>query len=142
MMFKRRTSRGFGLFDGVIALAILAFGLLALSRFGTRLTANANEAQQRMLASALSDELLNTMLIDSGNAACYTLPPAGACASAAATARATEWQTRALASLPGATSAATALNAATNQMAVTLTWTGKASTDTHSHQVISDVRSN
>lgn len=134
--------RGFGLFDALIAFSILAFGLLTMTRFQVRLIAQATEAQQRGTATQLADELLNTMLVDAGSATCYTVPAAGACANPAAMARAAEWQARALASLPGATGASSALDLATSRMVVTLTWIGKDSADIRTHQVTSDVRSN
>jgi type II secretory pathway component PulJ len=36
---QARRMRGFGLLDGLVAMAILAFGLLALSRFQSRTVA-------------------------------------------------------------------------------------------------------
>jgi hypothetical protein len=51
----------------------------------------------------LADELLSTALVDTANAACYTLPAeAGcACASEDAAAAAEDWDTRVGAALPG-----------------------------------------
>jgi len=74
-------ARGFTLLDALIALAILAFGMLALTGFQTKLVAQGTEAQHRVDATAFADELLNTMLVDNLNSGCYTLPAAGACAS-------------------------------------------------------------
>jgi Tfp pilus assembly protein PilV len=136
------TQRGFGLFDAMIAFSILAFGLLTMTRFQFRLIAQATEAQQRGVATQLADELLNTMLVDAGSATCYTLPAAGACANPAAMARAADWRARAMAILPGATGATSALDVATNRMVVTLNWVGKDSDEARSHVVISDVRGN
>lgn len=138
----RRRQRGFTLFDGVVALGLLAFGLLAMVRFQTKLVGQASETQQRMTATQFADELLNTMLIDAGNANCYTLPQTGACGSVDALARATSWKTRTLAALPGAPTATSTIDAATNRMTVTLTWYFKDSSDVRKHEVISDIRSN
>jgi type IV pilus assembly protein PilV len=136
----RRGQRGVGLMDAAVALVILAFGLLALTRFQSRLVVQATESQQRSAATLLADELLNTMLVDTPNAACYTLPAAGACGSAAASARAADWQARAIAALPGeATATSTILN---NQMTVRLTWYFKDASEVHVHEVISDIRTN
>jgi type IV pilus assembly protein PilV len=132
---------GFGLFDALVALAVLAFGLLALTQLQTRLVAQGSEAQHRMLATQLADELLNTLLVDTGNAACYTLPPAGACGSATASATAANWKLRALAALPGPATASSVL-AASGRFTVTMTWPGKESDELRTHQVISDVRGN
>lgn len=131
-------ARGIGLIDALIALAILSFGLLALTRFQTRTVAQTTEAQERLTAVQFGDELLSTVLVDAGNANCYTLPQAGACASATAQAIADDWKTRAEATLPGGATAGSVI--AGDQMTVTLTWTGKESQDARTLQVTTDVR--
>jgi len=134
----RHGARGVGLIDGLIALAILAFGLLAMTRMQTNLVRQASESQSRTVAAQLGDELLSTALVDVDNAACYTLPAAGACASVAARARADDWRLRALAALPGTVDAgATLLN---DRLTVNLTWTGKESNDARTLEVTTDVR--
>ena len=76
--------------------------------------------------------------MDVDNAACYTLPAAGACASVAAKARADDWKLRAAAALPGTVVAgSTLLN---DRLTVTLSWTGKESNDTRTLEVTTDVR--
>jgi type IV pilus modification protein PilV len=134
----RRGVRGVGLIDGLIALAILAFGLLAMTRMQTNLVRQASESQARTVAAQLGDELLSTALVDVDNAACYTLPAAGACASVAAKARADDWQLRALAALPGTVNAGATL--VDERLTVSLTWTGKESNDTRTLEVTTDVR--
>jgi len=88
----------------------------------------------------LSDELLNTALVDTANAACYTVPQVGACGKAAAQARGTDWETRAKAALPGAPTAGAVLDVGTGRMTVTLTWTGKESQETRTLVAVTDVR--
>jgi type IV pilus assembly protein PilV len=131
---------GFGLLEGLIAVLILSLGLLGLARWQTSLMAQTTEAQSRVRASALADELLSTVLVDAGNAGCYTLPQSGTCGSATATARATEWQARALAALPGATAPTSTLDITTRRFTVTLNWTGKASRDPHQLEMSTDAR--
>jgi type IV pilus assembly protein PilV len=131
---------GFGLLEGLIAVLILSLGLLGLARWQTSLMAQTTEAQSRVRASALADELLSTVLVDAGNAGCYTLPQSGTCGSATATARATEWQARALAALPGATAPTSTLDITTRRFTVTLNWTGKASGDMHQLEMSTDAR--
>jgi type IV pilus assembly protein PilV len=142
MKRPNRQARGVGLTDALIALAILAFGLLGLTRMQGKLLVQATEAQQRMVASQFTDELLNTMLVDSANAQCYSLPATGTCGSATARARADDWQTRALAALPGKNSATSEIEPGTSRMKVRLTWTFKDETDPRTHEVISDIRRN
>lgn len=137
---SRATQRGIGLLDGLVAVAILSFGLLGLARFQSGMIAQSTEAQGRMAASQFADELLNTVLVDTANAGCYTLPQAGACTNAAALARATEWQLRALAALPGNDEATSVLDPGTQRFTVTLRWSGKASADRHNLQMTTDVR--
>lgn len=138
-----RLSRGVGLLDGLIALAILAFGLLGMTRMQTNLVRQASDSQARLTAAQFGDELLSTALVDVGNAACYTLPAAGTCGSDAASDRAEDWETRVKAALPGTVTAASAL--ADDRLTVTLTWTGRtgdedAEDSERTLQVTTDVR--
>jgi type IV pilus assembly protein PilV len=138
MRLTRLNVRGVGLFDGMIALAILSFGVLALTRLQTNLVREANETQSRTQAVQLADELLSTALVDVDNAPCYTVPAAGACASDEAKDRTAEWEARALAALPGTVTAGSAL--AGDRLTVTLSWTGRASDEARTLEVTTDVR--
>lgn len=135
----RRGPRGIGLIDALVALAILSFGLLALTRLQARTVAQATESQDRATAMRFGDELLNLALVDPANAACYTLPVDGACANATAKGRAADWKTRALAALPGTPSATAALGV-DGRLTVTLTWKGKESQETRTLVAVTDVR--
>lgn len=134
----KRGARGVGLFDALIALAILGFGLLGMTRMQTNLVRQSSESQARMTAVQLGDELLSTALVDVGNAACYTLPAAGGCGSAVATDRVEEWEARVLASLPGDVEATSVLD--DDRLTVTITWTGKESGEARTLEVTTDVR--
>ena len=131
-------SRGVGLFDAVIALVILSFGVLAMTRLQGRLLAQTTEAQQRLVATQLGDELLSSALVDVRNAACYTLPQAGTCNNAGAASRANAWQTRVANALPGPATSTATINA--DRLTVAITWTGKGSGDTRRLEVTTDVR--
>lgn len=135
----RRAARGFSLLDALIAMCIMAFGLLAMTRFQGRLVAQATESGGRLVALQSAEELMSTVLVDVGNAACYTLPQSGTCNSAAARALATGWATRTAAALPGTVTALSALNAG-GQFTVTITWTGKESAETRTLEATTDVR--
>lgn len=130
--------RGIGLIEALVALAILAFGLLGLTRFQTRLIAQGTEAQERLTAVQLGDELLSTVIVDVGNAACYTLPQVGACGSAPAAARTAAWATRVAASLPGTVTTTAALVG--NQLNLAITWTSRQTGDIRALQATTDVR--
>jgi len=135
-----RRRRGSGLLDGLIALAILAFGMLAMTRFQGRMVAQTTEAQSRQVATQLSSELLATVLVDTTNAACYTLPQAGTCGNAAAKARATDWSNRVAAALPGTVTSTSTLDAASGRLTVVVNWTGKDSSDARRLETVTDVR--
>lgn len=137
---RRRPARGLGMLEGLVAVVILSLGLLGLARYQSSLIAQTTEAQSRMRASALADELLSTVLVDSTNAGCYTLPQTGGCGSDMAVARAVEWQARALAALPGATTPTSTLDTTSQRFTVTLRWTGKASRDAHLLEMSTDAR--
>ena len=132
--------RGSGLLDGLIALAILAFGMLAMTRFQGRMVAQSTEAQSRQVATQFTSELLATVLVDTANAACYTLPQSGSCSNSAAIARASDWATRAAAALPGTVTSTSTLDAGTGRMTVVLGWTGKDSGDARRLETVTDVR--
>jgi type IV pilus assembly protein PilV len=135
---RRARSRGVGLFDALIALAILAFGLLGMTKMQTGLVRQASESQARMTAVQLADELLSTALVDVDNAACYTMPAAGNCASDVASARTEDWAARVSAALPGTVTAGSVL--ANQRLTVTLGWTGKESDEARTLEVTTDVR--
>lgn len=135
-----RLSRGVGLLDALIALAILAFGMLAMTRFQGHLVTQATESQSRQVASQLAAEQLSTVLVDVRNAACYTLPQAGTCNNADAAERTTAWAARVAAALPAPVTTGAVLDDATGRMTVTLTWLGKDSGEIRRLENITDVR--
>lgn len=126
---SRRGHRGVGLFDALVALAILAFGLLAMTRFQGRMVAQTTETQSRQLATQLAAQHLSTVLVDTGNAACYTVPATGTCSNSAAAARSADWAASAAAALPAPASAVAVLDSATNRMTVTLSWKSRDAMD-------------
>ena len=134
-----RPARGVGVVDGLIALAILAFGLLGMTRLQTRALSQGSENLLRVTAVQFADELAGSVLIDTPDAACYTIPAAGACGSVQATAITNDWKNRLQIALPGANATST-LNTTTNALTVAITWTSKDSIDTHRVEATTDVR--
>ena len=132
--------RGVSLIDALIAIAILSFGLIGMTRMQGRMVTSATDAQLRTTAVTLADELLNTVLVDASNAACYTLPQAGACGSAAATARTTAWAAQVAATMPGTVTKGVTLDVATGRMTVSIGWTARDSSDPRLLNVVTDVR--
>ncbi len=136
----RRRARGFALFDALMALAVLSFGLLAMTRFQTRMVAQTTESQTRQVATQLAAEHLSTVLVDVKNAACYTLPFAGTCANTSAKTNTAAWATRVAQSLPGTVSSTVSLDSGTGLMTLTINWTGKGAGDTRTLRTVTDVR--
>ncbi len=136
---RRSSARGVGLIDALIALAILSFGLLALTRFQGRLTAQATDAQSRAIANRLADELMGTALVDlPANLACYSFPAAGACGNATARANTTAWAARVLTSLPGAQAATATVNG--TRFTVVLGWRSKDTDEVRQLTAVTDVQ--
>lgn len=135
----RGRSRGVTLIDSLIALAILAFGMLGMTRLQTRALAQGTEAQARLTAVQFVDELLSSALIDAANHDCYTLPAAGTCGSATARTFTNDLKTRAEGALPGGAITST-YTAASGQIYVRFTWTGKESGETRVQEGTTDVR--
>jgi type IV pilus assembly protein PilV len=134
----RRRSRGIGLLDALIALALLGFGLLGMTKLQTNLVRAGSESAARLTAAQLGDELLSTALVDVDNAACYTLPASGTCNSDAAADMAEDWESRVAKALPGEVVATSTLD--DDQLTVSISWTGKESGETRTLEVTTDVR--
>jgi len=135
----RRRQGGVGLIDALIAIVILSFGLIGMTRMQGRMVSSATDAQLRSTAVQMADELLNTALVDTANAACYTLPQTGACGSVTASGRVTDWSTRVSAAMPGSVTKGVTLDAATGRMTVSIGWTGRDASDPRQLNVTSSM---
>ena len=141
---RRRGQRGVTLLDSLVALLVLAFGMLAMTRFQARLMAQGTEAQNRLTATRMADELLNLALVDT-NARCYTVPAAGACTAPAARSTAAAWAAAVKTALPSAAEPTSTLDEASGRLTVVIAWSGKAAhegaaVDTHQVTRVTDVR--
>ena len=136
---RRAKARGFGLLDALIALAILGFGMLGMTRLQARALAQATEGQSRSTAAQLGDELISSALVDTTNRNCYTLPAAGTCGSTTAKAIADAWLLRVQGGLASGAATST-YDATTGRLQVLITWTGKATGDTRTLEATTDVR--
>jgi type IV pilus assembly protein PilV len=124
---SRRAQFGVGLIDGLIAIVILSFGLVGLSRMQGRMISAATDARFRTAAVALADEQLSTMLVDNANAPCYTYPTEARCTSAAAKAATQAWANRVQAAFPGDVSVTAVLDTGGSncRMTVQIGWTSR-----------------
>jgi type IV pilus assembly protein PilV len=129
--------RGTALLEGLIALAVLSFGVLGLARFQVDMVKQTTDAQRRALAAALSEELLSYVRIDAANAACYTVPQTGTCGSTVAKKLATDWTAK-VTGLNFATPAVTMPS--TDRLKTSLSWTSQAFRDTRTQEATTDVR--
>jgi type IV pilus assembly protein PilV len=144
---RARAQRGLSLLEALIALVILAFGILGMVGLHARLLAASTDAQHRVLAVGLADRLLSHAVVDPAHAACYAVPAAVACPSAAAASAAAQWQLDVAALPEGAASAAlitvpmtgSAYTGANQQLSVLVQWQGKTG-ELHRVEATTDVR--
>jgi type IV pilus assembly protein PilV len=142
-----RRQRGVTLLDALIAIALLAFGMLGLVGLQARLLKAGTDAQYRITAAGLADRLLGMALVDATNAVCYTLPasPPPSCSSLSANNARAQWE-RDLDSLPAAaatvelTTVAGAATGSQHQLRVQIEWTSKEDGRTRSLEAYTDVR--
>jgi type IV pilus assembly protein PilV len=129
MKTSRRQS-GVGLIEALVAILVLALGLIGMTRLQARMLAQGTEAQNRLIASRLADQLLSMALVDpAANASCYTVPASSTCTVSAAATSTTSWASSVQAALAGAPSPKATLNAAGTELTVTISWSGKAVQD-------------
>ena len=133
---RGRRQRGVSLIDAMIAIAILSFGLIGMTRMQGRMVSAATDSQMRTVAVQLADELL-----DLANAPCYTLPASGSCSSSTATGRLTDWAGRVLTTMPGTgVTRAVTLDAAAGRLTVSIGWTSRETADARLMNVVTDIR--
>ena len=133
----RRRQRGTSLVESLISVVILSFGVLGLARLQIGLLKQTTDAQNRIAAMALSQELLSYVRLDTANAACYTVPQGGACASDVARSLAEAWAKEA--ATKGFTNTVAAMPSAT-RFTASLAWNSQAYGDTRSLEATTDVR--
>jgi len=134
-----RKQRGSGLIESMLSIVILCFGVLGLARFQINMMAQSTDAQYRLVAMALAEELLAMVRVDVANAPCYTNPAQGACSSTFAAAQTKTWTDKVSKAIPGVTSAVTSMPDAT-RFNVALVWSSKAFKEQRTLQVATDVR--
>lgn len=130
---------GFSLIESMISIVILSFGILGIARFQTGMLVQTTDAQSRLAASALAEDLLSMVRIDAANAPCYTVPAQGTCASSFASGQANAWAKRASSSIPGIVGYSASMPDATRFL-VQITWASKAFKEARNLQVVTDVR--
>ena len=105
-------------------MVVFAVGMLGLAGLKTQLMQQGTNAQYRVQASYLAEELIGLATADIANVGCYQMTSSGpgSCANGIATTAVTDWRTRALA-LPGADGAPPTVTYATDgTFTVTIMW--------------------
>ncbi len=136
----RPGARGVSLMEALIALGVLAFGLMAMTRLQARQVAFATDSQSRQIATQFSSELMAMVRVDPAQVLCYTVPAVAGCTHAAAAASTAGWAARVNAGLPSPVAATSLHDAATGRLAVRIQWQGKGSIETRQIEVVTDVR--
>jgi type IV pilus assembly protein PilV len=130
---------GSSLVEAMISIVILSFGILGLARFQVGMLVQTTDAQSRLVATALAEELLALVRVDLHNATCYTTPAQGACSSAFAANQAKAWAEKAAKAIPGMTSYVASMPDA-NTFNVALVWNSKAFKEPRTLKVSTDAR--
>lgn len=117
--------RGSSLLEALIALLILSFAILGLIALQSNLLRIASQAQYRLQASLLAQNVAGMISVDPANVGCYALVagsampcPAGSAQSAV---QVEAWREEVLATLPNATEPSIAV-AADRTATVMLSW--------------------
>ncbi len=126
--------------EALIALGVLAFGLMAMTRLQARQVAFATDAQSRQIATQFSSELMALVRVDPAQVLCYTVPTDAGCTVPAVAALATAWASRVTGGLPSPVAATSLYDSATGRLTVRIQWQGKGSIETRQTEVVTDVR--
>lgn len=135
-----RASRGVALIEALVAVTVLAIGVLGTLYFQGFVMSSATVSSQRLEASLLADELIAMAHSDTANAGCYANTGVTACGSATAAAYMADWTARTLARLPGAASHLPVVNyAADRTFTVTLQWVQKDGAVVRNHTMATQI---
>jgi len=137
--YRNTRQLGSSLIEAMISIIILSFGILGLAKFQIGMLVQTTDAQSRLAATALAEELLSMVRVDVRNATCYTTPAQGACGSTFAASQAKVWANKAARAIPGMTSYVASMPD-TSTFKVDLVWTSKAFNEPRSLRVSTDAR--
>lgn len=130
---KARAQAGIAMVEVMVAVVILAIGLIGTMGLQIRSYAALVDSGNRFEATMAAEKLIGLMTVDQANLAAYALAP-----GATPSARLQPWCTETIAHIPGASlrvDVAPAANTDGTQVIVTITWTRKAGTAPNSHRL-------
>lgn len=134
-----RLQRGIALIEALVAVALLAVGLLGAIGLQARSQSALADTGMRAEATIAADKLIGIMASDQPNLAAYALS-----AGATPTSRLQPWVSETRARIPGAgllVAVAPVAGTSRTQVTVTISWTRKANTAANSHSVVSYIAS-
>jgi type IV pilus assembly protein PilV len=135
-----RQQGGFALLEGLITVVIFSIGIIGLVSIQAALLKQNQQSGMRAQASYFAEEIIGLASVDPNNAACYIINSGTAtCSSTTAQSDASDWNTRAKAQLPSASTTGhlptVSYNSTTGIFSVTLNW--KRTDETDWHQFVS-----
>lgn len=127
-MLKRQ--KGSILLEGLVAVAIFAFGFLALLGLQAASIKQSIQAKYRNDAALLANQIIGQMMVDQGNLAAY----------AGSTSAKDTWQEQVAATLPNGAGTITIVDTTATPRTATVTVTWRAPDETTSHSYVTATR--
>ncbi|MCD2519484.1 hypothetical protein LQ564_24575 [Massilia sp. G4R7] len=133
---RMKAQQGIALLEALLAIVILAIGVIGTVGLQARSVSALADAGQRVEAAIAANKLLGVMNTDFANLNGYTVA-----AGAAPPARLAAWHAETVRQIPGASIAVAvtpgAAAAAPATVDITISWRRKADTPTNSHRIVS-----
>jgi type IV pilus assembly protein PilV len=134
-MIARRRQKGIALIESLVAVLLLAIGILGAIGLQARSSAALNDAGVRAEATMAANDLIGTIGVDLGNASSYALASGGTPGS-----KLTAWYVATQARIPNsviAVAVTPGTSPAPTKVEITISWNRKKSTDQNSYHVVS-----
>lgn len=131
----RRAQHGIALLEALVAIALLAIGLLGAIGLQARSYSALADTGMRAEATMAADKLLGVMATDQANLNAYALAQGGTVGV-----RLKPWYDETRANIPGANvtiAVAPVSNTGRTQVTITISWTRKANTAANQHSIVS-----
>lgn len=131
----RRPDQGIALLEALVAIALLAIGLLGAIGLQARSYSALADTGMRAEATIAADKLLGVMAADQANLSAYALATGGTVGV-----RLKPWYDETRAHIPGATigvAVAPVSGTGRTQVTVTIAWKRKANTAANQHSIVS-----